>query len=307
MSTESPSDLLKCFICTTCGTQFGRHQDPQSQPFGCRICADPRQYVPSGGINYTSLNDLRSNGKYQPIEHKNEITLLDPKNPNIYTIVTTPKFAIGQRCFFIKTPGGNVLWDLITFLDEATERWIREQGGLHAIVISHPHYYTTHRYWSGVFNNCPVYLSVEDREWLSFPEEGGNYQWILTPTQQILPGVTAIKVGGHFPGSLCLLHDKRLFIADSLVTVPSAHGPFGDEPPKGVTSYSFMWSIPNMIPMPPQDVASIVKALEPWEFDSTHGAFNGMDVVRRDVKKRVLESARIALAAMGYRVEEWLL
>lgn len=32
--------------------------------------------------------------------------------------------------------------------------------------------------------------------------------------------VKAIKVGGHFPGSLVLLWEKKLFVADSLVTTP---------------------------------------------------------------------------------------
>ena len=38
--------------------------------------------------------------------------------------------------------------------------------------------------------------------------------------ERILPGVTAIKTGGHFPGSLVLHWEKKLFIADTIVTVP---------------------------------------------------------------------------------------
>lgn len=39
----------------------------------------------------------------------------------------------------------------------------------------------------------------------------------------ILPGITAIKCGGHFPGSLVLHwteYQGILFIADTIVTVP---------------------------------------------------------------------------------------
>lgn len=39
----------------------------------------------------------------------------------------------------------------------------------------------------------------------------------------ILPGITAIKCGGHFPGSLVLHWTENhgiLFIADTIVTVP---------------------------------------------------------------------------------------
>jgi glyoxylase-like metal-dependent hydrolase (beta-lactamase superfamily II) len=204
--------------------------------------------VRPSGTTYTTLSVLRRTGTY-----RNKISLLDAAHPHIYSIVTEPKFGIGQRCFLIKTPAGNILWDLITLLDQATTEWIRTQGGVKAIVISHPHYYTTHRWWSSMLH-APVYVSAEDREWLQFPDVGGIYRWIATPTTEILPGVTAIKVGGHFPGSLCL-HVKsdadnhaRLFIADTLVTVPSGLGPFeGGKPPPGVATYAFMWSIPNMV------------------------------------------------------------
>jgi glyoxylase-like metal-dependent hydrolase (beta-lactamase superfamily II) len=36
----------------------------------------------------------------------------------------------------------------------------------------------------------------------------------------VLPGITAIKTGGHFDGSLVLHWEKKLFIADTIVTVP---------------------------------------------------------------------------------------
>ena len=39
-------------------------------------------------------------------------------------------------------------------------------------------------------------------------------------TEEVLPGVKAVKTGGHFPGSLVLHWEKKLFIADTVVTVP---------------------------------------------------------------------------------------
>jgi len=35
-----------------------------------------------------------------------------------------------------------------------------------------------------------------------------------------VPGVTAIKVGGHFEGSMVLHWDGHLFVADTFVNVP---------------------------------------------------------------------------------------
>jgi glyoxylase-like metal-dependent hydrolase (beta-lactamase superfamily II) len=101
---------------------------------------------------------------------------------------------------------------------------IKALGGLKAIVISHPHYYTTHLEWARIFR-CPVYLSSEDRTWLNRPltstdAEGVERKFITTDTEEILPGVTAIKLGGHFPGSLVLHWDNKLFVADTLVTIP---------------------------------------------------------------------------------------
>lgn len=61
-----------------------------------------------------------------------------------------------------------------------------------------------------------------------------------------------------------------------------------------------MWSIPNFIPLPPDEVMKIWNALKPFGFTSTHGAFVGTDVRAADVKKRVLESAKIQIRAEGY-------
>jgi glyoxylase-like metal-dependent hydrolase (beta-lactamase superfamily II) len=38
--------------------------------------------------------------------------------------------------------------------------------------------------------------------------------------EEVVPGVTAIKVGGHFEGSMVLHWDGHLFIADTFVNVP---------------------------------------------------------------------------------------
>lgn len=95
-----------------------------------------------------------------------------------------------------------------------------------------------------------------------------------------------------------------------------------------------MWSIPNMvrhpplsltppisskeannlikqqIPLPPADIVNIWNSLKPYPFTSTHGAFHDVDVRDPNLKGRVLESAKIAIAAMGYvehkiLAEEW--
>lgn len=174
---------------------------------------DPRQYVPPQGQTWTSLRQMR--GTYT-----NTIAQV-PNEPTMFSITTTPKFGIGQRCILLTTPHGNVLWDCVTYLDDETVQFVKDKGGLKAIVISHPHYYTTHLDWAAVFG-CPVWLAAEDGEWCCREDKQGSRRWIEKGqgVQGIVGGVKAVKVGGHFPGSLVLWYEGRLCIADSFVTVP---------------------------------------------------------------------------------------
>ncbi|GLA68817.1 hypothetical protein AtubIFM55763_007017 [Aspergillus tubingensis] len=309
-TTIDPLDLP---ICTTCGTQFST----PTPPTPCPICDDPRQYLPPTGQDYTTLRALRA-PNHEP-QLKN---ILAPLNPNsttttsnkIYTLHTTPKHCIGQRAFLLLTPHGNILWDCIPYLDTETITNINALGGISAIIISHPHYYATHLVWAEAFN-CPVYLSSEDREWVmrvdtssntNIAGGSGNARQIFWDGQEVevLPGsgVIGVKTGGHFPGSSVLWwkDEKVMFLADTIGTIPSGVGDYGDRGRReGTASYTFMWSYPNMIPLPPDDVHGIWKALKHTEFDRAYGAFMGMDTVG-DCKKRVLDSAKIFVRAMGY-------
>jgi glyoxylase-like metal-dependent hydrolase (beta-lactamase superfamily II) len=122
-----------------------------------------------------------------------------------------------------------VLWDCITYLDGETIDRIHEMGGLSAIVISHPHYYSTHLEWAETFD-CPVYLSWEDKEWLNRLDRLGKARTFIEGTEEEIEvrgektGVKVLKLGGHFPGSLVCLAFRRLLVADTLVTTPSGMG-----------------------------------------------------------------------------------
>ncbi|KAF2187751.1 hypothetical protein K469DRAFT_725218 [Zopfia rhizophila CBS 207.26] len=250
---------------------------------------DPRQYVPATGQAWTSLAQEKD-------KHKNEF-IQDKADERIWFITTEPKLGIGERAILLLTPSGNVLWDMISFLDSPTIEFINSKGGLKAIVISHPHFYTTHLEWAKNFN-CPVYTSKEDEGWLNRKDHYGFRKFIEGPTETIVDGVTAIKCGGHFDGSLVLHWDKKLFIADTLYTVPSAL--YHKDRLPGTTSYSFMWSIPNMIPLPPPKIHAIWKALKPFDFEATYGGFTGQDVRRPDLKNQVLESMKIQVRGEGH-------
>jgi hypothetical protein len=68
----------------------------------------------------------------------------------------------------------------------------------------------------------------------------------------------------------------------------------------GTISYSFMWSYPNMIPLPPDKVHAIWKALKPFDFEATYGGFTGQNNRRPDLKKQVLESMKIFVRTAGH-------
>ena len=140
---------MPAFICTACGTQYPPRDAPPAQ---CPICEDERQYVPPGGQTWTTLPALAATHFNVYRQHE----------PGLIGIGTLPSFGIGQRALLICTPNGNVLWECLSMLDEATVTLINGLGGLKAIAISHPHYYTTMVEWSRAFGGVPVHVHAAD-------------------------------------------------------------------------------------------------------------------------------------------------
>ncbi|GAB1310241.1 Metallo-beta-lactamase domain protein, putative [Madurella fahalii] len=306
------ADTASLLVCRTCGTQHST-SDPASLAT-CFICDDPRQYTPPTGQEFTTLSALRTSKT-----HRNEFHPYPPnsKHPLFTSIVTTPKIAIGQRAILLHTPKGNILWDCITYLDdETTDKIINELGGLEAIVISHPHFYSAHLEWAERFG-CPVYLSAEDQGWLA--RRDGKRQVFLREIETRIEvggedtGVRAIKLGGHFPGSLVLLYDGHLLTADTLMMTPSGRANWNvdalgrpRERPGGMSTFCFMWSIPNMIPLSPDEIAPMWGILKNYNMRSAHGLFLGWDIEDERIKERVLESMQIQVRAMGHETHSLL-
>jgi hypothetical protein len=223
-------------------------------PDACRICADSRQYVPVTGQGWTTLAALR-------LTHHNYYRRLQP---DLYALTTHPKAGIGQRALFVRAPGGNVLWDCIDLIDEATADILRAFGGLSAIAISHPHYYTTMIEWAREFR-CPVWLHEDDREWVVRDDPAIRY-W-QGDTTDIGGGMHLVRVGGHFKGGT-VLHSPQgsggrgaLLSGDILqVAADRCH-------------VAFMWSYPNYIPLPAFIVREMATRIAPFDYDAVYGAF----------------------------------
>jgi hypothetical protein len=254
------------FICVACGTQFPEADSP---PPSCPICTDPRQYVPEGGQDWTTSAELAE-------DHDNQIR----DEGDLVGIGTEPSFAIGQRALLVPFGDSNLLWDCISLVDEATADEVERRGGLAGIAISHPHYYSSMVEWAHRFD-CPIHLHAADAEWVMRPDPAIEH-WD-GERKELGHGLTLIRGGGHFPGGT-ILHRADgagdLLTGDIIQVIPDR------------THVAFMWSYPNMVPLPETAVQGIGAAVEPFDYEAIYGAWWGRlipsgakDVVRRSVDR----------------------
>jgi hypothetical protein len=248
---------MTVFLCKACGTSF---PDASLPPDHCAICDDERQYVPATGQAWIARDALPDG--YRNAWHRHE--------PGLLSVQTVPAFGINQRAFLLCTPAGNILWDCIALLDAATEELIHGLGGVKAIAVSHPHYYTTMQDWAAAFA-APIHLHGADRAWIMRPAP--SIRLWEGETQELLPGVTLMRAGGHFPGGTVLhwaggADGAGALLAGDIVQVTP-----------GARRVSFMWSYPNMMPLPAAEIRRIAACLAPWAYDRLYGAFIGQDIL----------------------------
>lgn len=70
--------------------------------------------------------------------------------------------------------------------------------------------------------------------------------------------------------------------------------------PPGQITFAFQYSIPNSIPLSPPEILKMWRAIKPFDFDTSFGAFVGSDVRDPDLKKRVWESMNIQIHHGGW-------
>ena len=267
--------MTRCYICATCGVQFAPTEDP---PQRCPICEDERQYVAWSGQQWTSLDDLRK-------QHKNQLG----DDCGLVGIGTQPSFAIGQRALLVRTPQGNLLWDCITLIDDATVDEVRKLGGIRAIAISHPHYYSSMVEWSRALD-APVFLHEADRQWVMRADPCIEF-W-SGEMKTLWDGMILIRAGGHFAGGTVLHWPAGADGRGALLT--------GDilQVAQDRRWVSFMYSFPNYIPLPAAEIDRIVAAVEPFEFDRIYGAWWDRNLAS-DAKNAVHRSAERYKRAIG--------
>jgi glyoxylase-like metal-dependent hydrolase (beta-lactamase superfamily II) len=248
-------------ICETCGAYF------EGRPERCPICEDARQWVPEDGQRWTTREALAE-------EHRHVVR----QDGAFEGVGIEPAFAIGQRALLVPHGAGRLMWDCLPLVGDV------ESGELTGIAISHPHYYTGMADWAARFD-CPIHLHADDREWIT--RDDPRIELWDGETLSLGDGLTLIRCGGHFAGGT-VLHVGDALLAGDIVQVIPDRGWVG-----------FMYSYPNLIPLPEAAVRGIADALEPYAFETIYGAWWDR-IVRRDGKAIVQRSAeRYARALRG--------
>lgn len=260
---------MEKYICKTCGTQF---PPCDHQPESCPICMEERQYVRPGGQEWTTLHDMT--------ESQNYMNDIKREETNLYSLKTAPEFAIGQTAYFIQQNGFNLMWDCITYLDGCTIEAIKELGGISAIALSHPHYYSAQVEWAEAFN-APIYIHEDDREWVI--RESDHIIFWSGESLKLHDGLVIHRLGGHFKGGAVLHWEKGnggkgvMLTGDIIQVVADREW------------VSFMYSYPNLIPLPAETVERMAGKIKPLSFDRIYNAFHR--VVEKEADLAVQRSA----------------
>lgn len=253
------------WICSTCGVEHAERPDV------CAICADERQWVPADGQHWTTLEELAAAGQ------RIEVSEIEP---DLFGLHTVPDVGIGPTGKLVRTPAGNLLFDVPGYVDDDAVAAVRELGGLAYIVASHPHMYGVQVEWSRRLGGVPVLISEADAAWVA-RDDVALETW--KEDREILPGVTITQPGGHFPGN-SVVHwaagaEGRgvLLTGDTIFANPDR------------VTVSFMRSYPNRLPLSGNVVLRIADHVSRFEFDRLYNNFD--DVIATDARAVVQRSA----------------
>lgn len=236
--------------CAGCAVEFTPAQYPAQH---CPICEDERQYVPGGIQRWTTSRQLAASGKFL------HFTELEPG----LTAIRAEGVGISQSALLVHTPGGNLLFDVPGLITDAAVEKIHALGGMSAIVASHPHMYGVQSQYSKAFDNAPIYVAEADSRWVQRTDGPVRY-W--TEDFAVLPGITLLQVGGHFPGSTVAYWEAGA-AGGGVLLAGDAVFPVADG------NVTFLRSYPNRIPLSAPVVRRMAARLSAFDFARLYNNF----------------------------------
>ena len=272
---------MPSWTCFQCGAQFPETASP---PPSCPICEDERQFVNWRGQQWLTREELAQ--RYR---------LMLRDDLGVTGVGVEPSLAIGQRALLLREADGCVMWDCLPLATLDAVQQVRVLGGLKAIAVSHPHFYGAVVDWSEAFGNVPIYLHGDDRKWITRPHPA-IVCW-TGDSHRISGDIALMRGGGHFPGAT-MLHWRAaangkgaLFVGDiAMVAMDRQH-------------VSFMYSYPNLVPLPAHVVERMAGRACELRFDRIYGAWWDR-VVDSDGEAAVRRSAERYLAALAWEGDE---
>lgn len=269
--------------------------------------ADDRQFPCPTGQAYTSQRQLVSNTSFE--------LLPEQSDPRIIRLQLNPPLAIGQTPLILVTKQGAVIWDCCGFASVQLLQHIcslSPTGKVAAIFISHPHFFGASLTWAKMLD-CSVFISKLDRHWFQrgldssyrHADFAARQRYIVEVQDELfclphLPSLTLIRCGGHFPGSNALhwnrdsdshaedaLKGAAVFCSDTFMVTADRK------------RFTFAYSFPNNIPLPPRDVERIWRQMRRFNWTATFGGWSGRHVLS-DSRSILLRSARYYVEMEGH-------
>lgn len=117
------------------------------------------------------------------------------------------------------------------------------------------------------------------------------YNLLVGETYPLSEGVTLLRLGGHFPGGTALhwqpgADGKGTLLSGDIIQVVADR-----------QWVSFMYSYPNLIPLPATEIQRIRDTIAPYQFERLYGAWFER-VVTHDAHDVVLRSAERYIRAL---------
>ena len=127
-------------------------------------------------------------------------------------------------------------------------------------------------------------LHAEDRRWVMRPDD--LIEFWEGDQRSLADDLTLVRCGGHYDGSTALHWGGGADGQGVLLSSDTLHVTLDRQ------WVSFMYSFPNLIPLPPTSVEHIVTALAPFTFETIVGGWlnrniltNGKEVVSRSAER----------------------